>query len=146
MRPQASEAAYFRDWDIDQSVDQIDENSCKCPRLPLTPPALRPSGVSATYRTLGEVTRIAKRREDAGPLMAREGDITDSAVLKERSQMVIANDNRAPHVDHGEDVWPVRQLVSGGGRLGNAVRTIPGSTPRRASSRQTGAGPRPPAL
>lgn len=34
------------DWPVDSPVDRSDKTRCTCPRLPLTPPALRPSGVS----------------------------------------------------------------------------------------------------
>ena len=53
---------------------------------------------------LGEASRIAKRREDAWPIVASEGDITDSAIFKQQPQLVVADH------DHPLDVHKRKNL------------------------------------
>ena len=54
----------------------------------------------------GEASGIAERRKDAWPIAVGEGDITDSAVLTQQAQLVVADHDDPFDVNERKNLRP----------------------------------------
>ncbi len=55
---------------------------------------------------LRKVARVPKRFENTGPVLRREVDVPDSAIIEKQAESVLPEDS------HADNCWKVRQFVS----------------------------------